>query len=188
MSDAMTCALRTEVPASLLMSQEQLGDTGLLVFFAMCLAPPSSQPSKVILSAILCHTQNPSISSLAPKLRNCSCHKVRPLYLICRLSETLITCPSLFGNIRQQWRDSAEYLHSCMFHRVYTVGGYSQGGPLRILPITYIESTRIVSVIINMNTLATITVYYIKHSRDLQNNNNNNVVIVMTRVCEITLS
>lgn len=68
------------------------------------------------------------------------------------------------------------------------MGGYSQGGPLRILPITYIESTRIVSVIINMNTLATITVYYIKHSRDLQNNNNNNVVIVMTRVCEITLS
>ena len=47
------------------------------------------------------------------------------------------------------------------------------------------RSTGIVSVIINISTLAPITVYYIKPPGFKKNNV---AMVIMTRVCEITLS
>lgn len=40
------------------------------------------------------------------------------------------------------------------------------GGPLKILLLSYTESARIVSGIVNINTLVNITAYYVKTQRN----------------------
>lgn len=54
------------------------------------------------------------------------------------------------------------YSHSRELHGVCTEGRFSVGGPLKILLLSYTESTRIVSGIVNINTLVNITAYYLK--------------------------
>ena len=54
------------------------------------------------------------------------------------------------------------YSHSRELHGVCTGGRFSIGGPLKILLLSYTESARIVSGIINKNTLVNITASYVK--------------------------
>lgn len=56
-------------------------------------------------------------------------------------------------------------------------------GPLKILPLSYTESARIVSGIVNINTLVNITACYMKTQRNFLNS----YTMVMTKVGEITL-
>lgn len=55
-------------------------------------------------------------------------------------------------------------------------------GPLKILLLSYTESARIVSGIVNINTLVNITAYYVKTQIFL-----NSYILVMTKIGEITL-
>lgn len=75
------------------------------------------------------------------------------------------------------------YSHSRELHGVCTGGKFSMGGPLKILLLSYTESARIVSGIVNINTLVNITAYNVKTKRNFLNS----YILVMTKVGEITL-
>lgn len=57
------------------------------------------------------------------------------------------------------------------------------GGPLKILPLSYTESARMVSSIVNINTLVNITAYYVKTQRNVLNS----YTMVMTKVDEMII-
>lgn len=57
------------------------------------------------------------------------------------------------------------------------------GGPLKILPLSYTESARMVSGVVSISTLVNITAYYMKTQRNVLNT----YTMVMTKVGEMIL-